>query len=246
MRTFFAATLFLAAFASSHAYELEVSSSDRQTPLVELFTSEGCSSCPPAERWLNRLTANRQLWRDFVPVAFHVDYWDYIGWPDRFADRRYSDRQRRYAFEGGVNTVYTPGMFVNGQAWNGWRRADTPSPTRPQAGTLLVDVSGEQMTLAYRPVLTDPSRLHAQVALLGFGLASDVKAGENRGRTLEHHFVVLATKQVPLANANGRLVAELPLPESELQAERYGVAVWVAGNNAQRPLQAVGGFLRKE
>src|SRR5712692_2905929 len=68
-----------------------------QTTLLELFTSEGCSSCPAAEKWLSQFKTNSDLWKRIVPVAFHVDYWDNLGWPDRFAKAEFTDRQRRYA-----------------------------------------------------------------------------------------------------------------------------------------------------
>src|SRR5689334_11142529 len=66
---------------------------ETQTPLLELFTSEGCSSCPPAEKWLTGLKPSSGLWKDFVPVAFHVDYWDYLGWRDPWSSKTFTDRQ---------------------------------------------------------------------------------------------------------------------------------------------------------
>src|SRR5271170_8405110 len=72
-------------------------SSERQTALLELYTSEGCSSCPPAEAWLTRLKGAPGLWNDFVPLAFHVEYWDNQSWRDKWSSRQFSDRQRGYA-----------------------------------------------------------------------------------------------------------------------------------------------------
>lgn len=92
-------------------------STKEQTGLLELYTSEGCSSCPPADRWLARLKEHPDLWRSFIPMALHVDYWDYIGWQDRFASAAHSKRQRRYAQEKSLTTVYTPGFLYNGQEW---------------------------------------------------------------------------------------------------------------------------------
>jgi hypothetical protein len=86
---------------------LEFESSAARVSLLELYTSEGCSSCPPADRFVNGLKSDRRLWREVVPVAFHVDYWDYIGWQDRFASPQYSERQRSYARSGYVKGVYT-------------------------------------------------------------------------------------------------------------------------------------------
>lgn len=94
-------------------------STETQVRLVELYTSEGCSSCPPADRWLSGLLTSPHLWGSIIPIAFHVSYWDYLGWHDSFALDEYSQRQRAYANLGKTG-VYTPGFFVNGQEWRGF------------------------------------------------------------------------------------------------------------------------------
>lgn len=220
------------------------SSADRDVALVELYTSEGCSSCPPADRWLSQLRSDSGLWRDFVPIAFHVDYWDYLGWPDRFADARYSARQRSYYKEGAVRTVYTPGMFVAGREWTGWRRSDEPDLRGSDtAGVLNATVSGNQVTVDYVSDDAGSEPLVAHIALLGMGLSSDVRRGENRGRKLNHDFVVLGAVSGRLTATSEQATAELSLPVSGHSAERYALAVWVSTPRAQRPLQATGGFL---
>ncbi|MBV9391233.1 MAG: DUF1223 domain-containing protein, partial [Verrucomicrobia bacterium] len=88
--------------------------------LVELFTSEGCSSCPPAEAWLNHLTNDARLWRKVVPVSFHVDYWDSLGWKDPLAKKQFTIRQQQYAEAWRISSVYTPGFAINGEEWKGW------------------------------------------------------------------------------------------------------------------------------
>ncbi|MCB1738986.1 MAG: DUF1223 domain-containing protein, partial [Gammaproteobacteria bacterium] len=113
---------------SAQPQSIHVNSGPRQVALLELFTSEGCSSCPPADRWLSGLIDDPRLWRELVPVAFHVDYWDYLGWPDRFASREFSRRQRDHARSGGLSQVYTPGVVLNGAEWRGWHRG-RPLPT---------------------------------------------------------------------------------------------------------------------
>jgi hypothetical protein len=95
-------------------------SSSRQTALLELYTSEGCSSCPPTDRWMSALENEPGLWNEFIPIALHVDYWDYIGWKDRFVSLEYSARQRQYAQEQSLKTVYTPGFVYNGNEWRNW------------------------------------------------------------------------------------------------------------------------------
>ena len=104
--------------------------------LLELYSSEGCSSCPPAEAWLGNLRETPGLWRDFVPVAFHVNYWDRLGWPDRFASKAFTDREYVYASAWGSGTVYTP-CFVLGRfprmAGRG-KSSDTSQRERGRAG----------------------------------------------------------------------------------------------------------------
>ncbi|MCW9023236.1 MAG: DUF1223 domain-containing protein [Gammaproteobacteria bacterium] len=96
---------------------LQLSSGPTQTSLIELYTSEGCSSCPPAERFLNKLQHHKQLWTQYVPLAFHVDYWDYIGWEDKYAHPAFTKRQSAYARQKNLKTIYTPAFVVNGQSW---------------------------------------------------------------------------------------------------------------------------------
>src|SRR5580700_10527630 len=93
---------------SAQAAPIQFQSAEAQTALVELYTSEGCSSCPPSESWLSRLKEKPGLWNEFVPVAFHVDYWDYLGWRDKWSNKQFSDRQRAYAGVWASENIYTP------------------------------------------------------------------------------------------------------------------------------------------
>ena len=104
----------------SFGHAVSFKSATEQTGMLELYTSEGCSSCPPADSWLSSLKNEDGLWREFIPLAFHVDYWDYIGWKDRFASPKNSNRQRQYARGQSLKTVYTPGFLYNGEEWRGW------------------------------------------------------------------------------------------------------------------------------
>ena len=103
----------------SVAAEARFASGPQQTALIELYTSEGCSSCPPAETWMSRLKESPGLWKQFVPIAFHVDYWDRLGWRDRFSSQRWTERQRRYASLWQSESVYTPAVVVNGREQRG-------------------------------------------------------------------------------------------------------------------------------
>ena len=123
-------------FASSaHGLDVTFDSGKARGHLVELFTSEGCSSCPLADRWLSTLERDNRLWKSVFPIAFHVDYWDYIGWPDRFAVPRHSHRQREHRGLGNVYSVYTPGFVVAGREWRGWFDGDQLPVVRTQRRT---------------------------------------------------------------------------------------------------------------
>ncbi len=166
------------------------------TPLVELYTSEGCSSCPPADRWLSRTYAIK----DANFLAFHVDYWDGLGWPDRFASSRYSQRQRNRVNAAGERTVYTPQVMVGAQIQAPWRSdtsfAQTLASERRPADAqlaLMLDptASGYALTLEASALSADDSGA-VQVWLAHYvdGVVSDVRAGENDGNTLRHDRVV--------------------------------------------------------
>src|SRR5437773_2365288 len=113
------------------AEPLKLQSAESQTPLLELFTSEGCSSCPPAEAWFSKLKDSPKLWKDFIPVAFHVDYWDHLGWKDPFSSKTFSERQGKYAAAWQNESIYTPGFVWNGTEWRGWfNREELPHTVR--------------------------------------------------------------------------------------------------------------------
>ncbi len=226
------------------AASLQLKSPEQQVGLLELYTSEGCSSCPPAERWLSGLKDNVHLWKDIVPIAFHVDYWDYIGWKDRFASPEYSTRQRNYARERLLEAVYTPGFLYNGKEWRRWfSRRDLEFPEAQNTGVLAVDVQGEVAQVRFKPTATTHRNVNINIALIGFGVSTVVRSGENKGRTLSHDFVVLAMNQEALQPEGTRFIATVDMPRSKIDAPRYGVVAWISANDSQRPIQTVGGML---
>jgi hypothetical protein len=229
------------------AEPIQFQSATNHASLLELYTSEGCSSCPPAEAWLSRLKEHPKLWKDFVPVAFHVDYWDFLGWKDPFASREFSERQRDYAAGWKSRSVYTPGFALNGAEWRGWfNREELPRASREPGGTLtLRSEDGERWLLHFEPAT--PSGLAAvefHAALLNSGLSSDVKAGENRGRKLQHDFVVLTLAKATAKRSGDSFQAELSLiATSGITPKRLAVAAWVTPPNRMQPFQAVGGWI---
>lgn len=235
--------LFITTLSSAWAdAPIEFSSGDQQVQLVELYTSQGCSSCPPAEKWLNKFKSDGRLWKQVVPMAFHVDYWDYLGWRDSYASNAYSARQRQYRKQGNVRSVYTPGFVLNGNEWKGWFSSDPLLFDVMKRGVLSASLQNGQLTANYADS-PSPGELILNVAVLGFDIESAIASGENAGRKLRHEFVVLAHDK-HLSNS-GSWQASLPSVKSDA-ARRYGLALWVSLANKLQPLQATGGWLPKE
>ncbi len=221
-------------------------SSANQTTLIELFSSEGCSSCPPADKWISSLQHHPGLWKEFVPAAYHVTYWDYLGWKDRFADPKYDDLQRRYARDWGSASAYTPGLVLNGKDWRGWRRNQPQLGTGAKAPGVLSLKSGQgsAYTVEFEPFEKTPTQWEVQVVLLGFALSTDVRSGENRGRKLRHDFVVLQwTKRLLVWDHDRYQVDVVLIPSIKEKSVRYGISAWITRHNETTPLQAVGGYL---
>ena len=222
------------------AETLRFESGSARVQLVELYTSEGCNSCPPADRWLTKLKDDPGLWQDFVPIAFHVDYWDYIGWEDRFAKPEFGDRQRVYAREGGSRFVYTPGLFRNGSDWHGWRRGSLEPGEATDVGVLAVEFDGDVARVEFDATRKGSADLLAHVAVLGMNRSSNVRAGENEGKKLEHVFVALDMRIATLEKEGATYVAEFEL---EGHTDDTALVAWVSSSEAQAPLQATGGYL---
>jgi hypothetical protein len=169
--------------------------------LVELYTSEGCDSCPPADRWLSSLQSQGYTPDKVVPLALHVDYWDYIGWKDPYAKREFATRQRRAAELKRAKIVYTPQVLLQGQDFRHWDSREfgsTVEKVNSQPPRAKLALSVESMDKASVDVvllaelLAAAERKDAAVYLAAFEnkLTSQVAAGENRGKTLPHDYVV--------------------------------------------------------
>jgi hypothetical protein len=227
----------LSAAAPLPAAPLLLDSGTRQITLLELYTSQGCSSCPPAERWLNRLVDDDGLWTEVVPLAFHVDYWDYIGWQDPFAAAAFGERQRDYARAGRTATVYTPGFFANGREWRGWTFGLGPRRSDRQSGSLVAAIDAGIIKADF-PARGETLELH--VALLGFGIETAVARGENRGRKLPQEFVVL--QHTVQTSDSGQWQVDMPQVDPG-KASRLAIALWVSLPDNPAPVQATGGWL---
>ena len=195
--------------------------------VIELFTSEGCSSCPPADRLLLDLAARDDA--RLFPLAFHVDYWNRLGWTDPFSDAAYSERQRAYARAVGSGRVYTPQMIVNGEdEFVGSRRVTAERAIQraldvPALATvdLQATVDGSSVRIDYA-VMDAPSAAVLHLALVQTQAEQTVPRGENAGRTLRHANVVRVFETVPAES--GSQVLALP---DDLDAENAAVVAYV-------------------
>jgi hypothetical protein len=191
-----AALLMLAGLAQGQTCAAR--SGQERVPLLELYTSEGCDSCPPADRWLASTGAEAFRNGRAVPLALHVDYWDQLGWRDRFASAAFTTRQRDAAAQRRTPFVYTPQVLINGSDFRAWRdpsafqralRAATV-PAQAALGLNLERDPGGKRWLVKLEASTEVPDAHAYLALYESGLVTDVRAGENRGAQLRHDFVV--------------------------------------------------------
>jgi hypothetical protein len=200
--------------------------------IVELYTSEGCSSCPPADRWLSALKGRS----DVIALAFHVNYWDRLGWPDRFATPATTERQHLLAQTSGSSYVYTPQVVLNGRDLRQWSGS---SLARPPESTVALALKRDGNTVT-ADVGATGGRLAGYWAVLEDGHSSRVKAGENAGETLMHDHVVTLYKPVEAWSAAKDSAKQwtLSLPATSGGMARRVVFV-VTDPVSQRPLQAL-------
>jgi hypothetical protein len=223
-------------------------SGPQRVALIELYTSEGCSSCPPAEAWLATLARDPGLWRSVVPVAMHVNYWDHLGWRDALATREFTDREYAYADAWHTGSVYTPCFVRDGAEWHPQEGGPHATATAANAGRLTLTRSDDgRVTLVYVPAASShvARGFDASVALLGGGIVTRVRGGENAGRDLRHEFVALRFATVELRPAaDGGFGGTMTLPpRTDITAARHAIAAWVTARGAVSPLQATGGWL---
>jgi len=231
------------------AAQCNVKSGSKRVALLELYTSEGCSSCPPADKWLSGL-AEKGIGADkLLPLSLHVDYWDYIGWQDPFAGPEYTQRQREIAQRNRLRSIYTPQMVFNGRDFRSWRRQNVQ---------LLLDEVNEwpaaaNLSLDWKAVNSDTVAVDVSAQLLnkvGAGsvlffalyenaLVSNVNAGENSGRALHHDYVVREMLAIPFLDKR-HFTKQVKLEiKSEWQRKNLGIAVFVQNKNNGEVLQAL-------
>jgi hypothetical protein len=247
----FAAAFLLAAALPVQAAECSAVSGDKTAALVELYTSEGCSSCPPADRWLSSLGEKGYAPERVVPLSLHVDYWDYIGWKDPYAKRAFSARQRKLTQLQRLAFVYTPQVMLQGKDFRAWGtkafdEAVARINARPAQASIALALEGAgtaslsvraQAELYERAPRGDAA---LYIAAYQNRLLSRVDAGENRGRVLAHDYVVLEWLGPVAFGAGGRIAErrELPLLPGARAADS-GVVAFVQNRRSGEVLQAL-------
>ncbi len=231
------------------AAECSARSGPERATLVELFTSEGCDSCPPADRWLAHLLRTTPD-SAVVALAYHVDYWDRLGWRDRFASPASTARQEARRQAARQTFLYTPQVSIDGSDFRAWRsRADlreytaAPRPARasialginiPAAGILKVRV---EASTAVSGSPAEAATLY--LALVEDGLVSEVSAGENAGRRLEHDAVVREWIGPLAADRHGRIDASREFRRPDVDFRKASVVALVESPVRLEPLQAL-------
>jgi hypothetical protein len=250
-RRFVAALAILGTALPATAAPCVARSTARTAALVELYTSEGCSSCPPADRWLSSLESATRASGGLVPLALHVDYWDYIGWKDPYARPAFTARQRTIAALQHARFVYTPQVLLQGRDFRGWGSSAfeqalariNAQPARAEISLAIERLGEGALRLEASALVPDPKRratASLYLALYQNNLSSRVEAGENEGRTLAHDFVVRDWIG-PIDFAGGGRVHDrrsLALPPGA-PVSNTGVAAFVQDSGTAEVLQAL-------
>lgn len=236
------------------AHALELRSDKEAATTVELYTSECCSSCPNADAWLSSLSDDPAIFSHIIPLAFHVDYWNQLGWDDRFSAPIFSDRQRQLRRNGMISQVYTPGFVVNNREWRGWFNggqgvtADQLPRSNKHVGVLAAQwpKNVDTLALSYTPAADDDGNFKLHIAIVGMGLETNVLDGENRGRVLRHDFVVPSHLQYPFGSSKPGETLTKRVAGPKIPAEgqkKSALVVWISKGESPAIVQAVAAYL---
>jgi hypothetical protein len=232
------------------AQECRAQSGPRRAALLELYTSEGCSSCPPADRQLSRIAAVSAVapGQPIVPLALHVDFWDYIGWKDPYARPEFTARQRALVAANGGRTLYTPHFFLNGRELRDRSRLEAAvhaESGRDAAASIRIRARASSEGRLEIAVAVDgaargradaPLALH--VAVTESGLKNRIGAGENRGAVLAHDHVVRQwLGPIPITAADATVARSVSLTP-EQAAKGLSVVAFVQDTRSGEVLQA--------
>jgi len=245
----FFALIFFSQLAT--AAQCEKRSSNDRASLVELYTSEGCSSCPPADKWLSKMGNKQDIDSLFIPLSFHVDYWNYIGWIDPYSQSGFTSRQKDIARRGRLSTIYTPQVVLNGKDYRAWRRQNTPvlvraiseNPPNADIHVKIANKNSSRVQLAITGKLRSTakrSNVRMYVAVYENNLSNSVSSGENRGRRLNHDYVVRQIKPYIMPSSQDKVSIKHTVKiEPDWKRDDLGVAVFVQHQRTGKVYQAL-------
>ena len=222
-----------------------------QNLFVELYTSDANPDCNAALKWMSVLKSKDPktvLWKQIVPVAFHVNYWDVPGYKDTFARPAFNDFLLRYRKKWNSRYAFAPSVVVNGTEWGGWSRGqEIPSALPREVGILKADGSkreGHFLGQFYPAKAVNAQNLMLHGVLLGFDLKSKPSEGDNRGQALTHDFIAIHYQEKPLKSSYGVLTTDIELaPTKGIRTWNYAVVFWITQAGDIIPIQATGGYL---
>lgn len=216
----------------------------KRLQMVELFSSESCSSCPPADQWVSQLKDDPNLWKTFVPIVFHVDYWNHLSWKDEYSSEPMTQRQISLSKLWKNPSVYTPGFVINGKEWQGWYSSKSlilPSVANDYGLRIVIkninkddyqlNLSGQNKNKKYT--------LH--YAILGMNIDSKILSGENSGKLLKHNFLVLKWDKIQAKDLS-QVTLSINLKHKKTTTQK-AIIVWVEAQGSPEPLQVAGGYL---
>lgn len=227
------------------SFSINMQSSAKQSILLELFTSEGCNSCPPADEWVNTFVKDDRLFKELIPVVFHVDYWDRLGWIDKFAKNKYTKRQYKYSSAWRKLSVYTPGFVLNGKEFANWRSYKSRLKlSNKNVGILKANIKNNKITINFNSKQNKNRKVFIEVSILGMNFISKVKAGENQGKIFNHNFVSVALDTYQDKIKNYSLNRTITLANFRKDNNRkYAIAIWISDAKTRKVIQAIGSWL---
>ena len=210
----------LICFASTHAAaDCTNQSGNPQLHLIELYSSEGCSSCPPAEQWMTSLLKHPEI----AGLEFHVDYWDSTSWKDPFASHSYTERQEAMAKRSNHGQIYSPQIWADGHIWRNWPKGTPPAlvdkPSSTLSATVVMGASLRATFDVSDPDSKDKDAYHLYAAVTENDLTRSVAGGENKGKKLSHDDVVRAfsgPQQLPHAEIEFKLPPDVVLSHASV------------------------------
>lgn len=225
-------------------FALNLKSGPEHVRLIEVYTAEAKKTARDGAKWVSKLASEKGLWREFVPIVFHVDPGPREVWKGSLMRESFTARQNTYAKKWGSNGMHLPTVVLDGIEWSGWAQDKAPPQRNPvRVGTLnAIRISPGELRVTFGPKDPTPKRWVAHAVLMGSGFYSKVEGGENIGQNFTHDFAVLRYASAPLELKREGYRGLVPLSEkTDVQTKLLYVAVWITQEESMIPVQAAGG-----